>query len=146
MGKNPDIWLISIDLGFNLFNDIRRDFPERFINTGASEMGAMGLAVGLALEGKIPFIYSITNFLLYRPFETIRNYVAKENIKVILCGSGRDFDYHTEGWSHHSPDAKAVLDLFPTIHQYWPEPHEDIAEYVEHAIQADYPLFLSLKK
>ena len=69
MKKNSDIWVIVNDLGYKMWDDVRRDFPERFINTGAAEQSMIGIAVGLALEGKIPVVYSITTFLLYRPFE-----------------------------------------------------------------------------
>ncbi|MDO8657799.1 MAG: hypothetical protein Q7K55_03600, partial [Candidatus Levybacteria bacterium] len=93
MAKNENIWIITGDLGYKLFDYIRRDFPERFINTGAAEQAMIGIAIGLALDGKIPFVYSITTFLLYRPFETIRNYINYEKIPVKLIGSGRNKDY-----------------------------------------------------
>jgi len=61
---------------------IREDYPQRFLNTGAIRQAMMGIAVGLALEGKIPFVYTNLPFLLYRPFETLRNYVDHERIPV----------------------------------------------------------------
>ena len=64
MGKNKDICLITADLGYGLWDSIRRDFPERYYNVGSAEQLMIGLAVGLAMEGKIPFAYSITSFLL----------------------------------------------------------------------------------
>ena len=73
MNKNEKIFLLTGDLGFGLFDDIRKDFPNRFINVGSCEQLMIGLAVGLSYEGWIPLCYSITPFLLYRPFEFIRN-------------------------------------------------------------------------
>src|SRR3990172_733039 len=81
---DPNIIVVTADLGYGVFNKIRDDFPERFLNTGAAEMAACGICVGLALQGKKPFFYSITNFLLYRPFEVIRNYIDHERIPVRL--------------------------------------------------------------
>ena len=78
MSKNNKIWIITGDLGYKMWDQIRIDFPDRFINTGAAEQAMMGIACGLALEGKIPIVYSISTFLLYRPFETIRNYINQE--------------------------------------------------------------------
>ena len=75
MKKNKNIWLVTGDLGYKMFDSIKDDFPDRFLNAGSSEQAMMGIAVGLALKGKIPFVYSITPFLLYRSFETIRNYI-----------------------------------------------------------------------
>ena len=56
MQSNKDIWLISLDLGYGMFDRHFADFPERCINTGAAEQSGIGIAVGLALEGKIPFV------------------------------------------------------------------------------------------
>ena len=75
MKENEDIYLVLGDLGYGWFDKHKKDFPKRVIDTGASEQAMMGIAVGLAMEGKLPFVYSITNFLLYRPFEWIRNYI-----------------------------------------------------------------------
>ena len=74
MSKNKDIYLITGDLGYGLWDKIRDDYPDRFFNVGSSEMAMMGMGIGLAMEGKIPFVYSITPFAIYRPFEMIRNY------------------------------------------------------------------------
>ena len=56
MKKNENIWLLTGDLGFGILENIRDKFPKRFINCGASEQAMMGIACGLALEGKIPFL------------------------------------------------------------------------------------------
>lgn len=146
MRQDPSIWVVSGDLGYGMLDSIRQDYPDRFLNVGAAEQAMMGIAVGLAIEGKKPFVYSITPFLLYRPFETIRNYVDYEKYPVRLVGGGRDRDYTHDGWSHHSPDAKAILDLWPNIKQYWPQEKEDVIDMVVDMIQSDKPSFISLRR
>lgn len=147
MKKNKDIWAIVGDLGYGMFDQIRKDFPDRFINTGAAEQAMMGIACGLALEGKTPFVYSITTFLLYRPFEAIRNYVNHEQIPVKLVGSGRDKDYTHDGWSHWSEDAQNIIkNTFFKIHSFWPEYKEEIPELVDIMIKDKSPYFISLRR
>ncbi len=90
MSKNEDIYLITGDLGYGLWDQIRDNFPNRFYNVGSSEMAMMGMGVGLAMEGKIPYVYSITPFAIYRPFEMIRNYLAHEQIPVNIIGGELD--------------------------------------------------------
>jgi transketolase len=125
MSKDKDIWLIVGDLGYKVFDYHFRDFPDRCINTGAAEQAMMGIGVGLALEGKKPFVYSITPFLLWRPAETIRNYINHEKIPVRLVGSGRDQDYAHDGFSHYAGDDADLLYNWRNIQPYWPS---DLAE------------------
>lgn len=146
MKENKDIVLITGDLGYKMFDSIRDEFPDRFFNVGASEQAMIGIAVGMAYEGKIPVVYSITNFLLYRPFEFIRNYIDKEKLHIILAGGGRDKDYEHDGFTHWSEDAKQVLKCFPNIKQLWPETNEEAAIALDQGLEEKVPLFISLKR
>lgn len=146
MEKDNRITLVVGDLGYHLFDRIREDFPDRFYNVGASESALLGTGAGLALEGRIPFLYSISPFLLWRPAETIRLYVDHEKIPVKLIGSGRDTDYSHDGFSHDATDAKGLLDLFPNINQLWPDTKEEIPMLVDAMIASGKPEFLSLKR
>jgi transketolase len=152
MKKNKDIILIVGDLGYKVFDKHREDFPDQFINTGAAEQAMMGIAVGLALMGKIPVVYSITNFLLYRPFETIRNYINHERISVKLIGSGRDKDYEHDGISHWSEDAYKLFTgthqdgIFNNITDLWPETKEEIPELLTKVLETKKPYFVSLRR
>jgi transketolase len=146
MEGNENIFAITGDLGYGGFDFIQKDFPERFINCGAAEFAMVGISAGLALEGKIPFVYSITPFLLYRPFEMLRTYINHEKIPIKLVGSGRDKDYAHDGYSHHAEDAKAVLDTLPNIVQMWPETKEEIPSLVQQMITNQEPTFISLKR
>tara|TARA_Y100000401_G_scaffold37774_1_gene28391 strand:- start:94 stop:549 length:456 start_codon:yes stop_codon:yes gene_type:complete len=121
MNKNEKIFLLTGDLGFGLFDDIRKKFPNRFINVGSCEQLMIGLAVGLSYEGWIPLCYSITPFLLYRPFEFIRNYLNHELANVKLVGGGRDKDYKNLGFSHWAEDDVKIISSLENIEIYKPE-------------------------
>lgn len=146
MAEDKDIYLITADLGFGMFDDIRSDFPNRFINTGAAEHLALGMAVGLALSGKRPFVYSITPFLLARPYEVIRNYVNKECLPIVLVGSGRDDDYKHDGFSHYAYDAKYILDNFDNIAEFWPDGNKGIGRIIDEVCELEVPSFISLRR
>ena len=146
MAKNDNVWLITGDLGYKVFDFIRRDFPKRFINVGAAEQAMMGIAVGLALEQKIPFVYSITTFLLYRPFETIRNYVNHEKIPVRLIASGRERDYAHDGFSHWAEEDKKVMEVFDNIESLWPETFDEIPPIVDRIVKIHKPWYINLRR
>jgi transketolase len=146
MAKDERIWLLVGDLGYKAFDYIKKDFPGRFINCGAAEQAMMGIATGLALNGKIPFVYSITTFLLYRPFETIRNYINHEKIPVKLIGGGRNKDYVHDGFSHWAQEDKQVLKIFNNIKAIWPENKEEVPTILEKMIKDNNPWYLNLKR
>lgn len=146
MLQNEDIWVIVADLGYRMWDQIRASFPGRFVNAGASEQAMMGLAIGLALQGKIPVVYSITTFLLYRPFETIRNYINFEKIPVKLVGSGRDKDYAHDGISHWALEDKEVLKIFSNIEGYWPNSAEELPKIISKMIKTDKPFYINLRR
>ena len=121
MSLNEDIHVLTGDLGYGLWDKIKLDYPDRFVNFLSSEQLMLVAACGMALEGKVPVVYSITPFLLYRPFEWIRNYLNNEKIPVKLVGGGRDKDYDWLGWSHWATDDKVHMNGFKNIKKYWPE-------------------------
>ena len=113
--QDPDILLITGDLGFGVFNDFRENYPANFINVGVAEQQMTGLATGLALEGKTTFTYSIANFATLRCLEQIRNDAAYHgaNVNVVCIGGG--FSYGALGISHHATEDLAILRSIPDI-------------------------------
>lgn len=109
------IVLITGDLGFGVFDDFRRDFPNQFINAGVSEQNMTMLATGMALEGRIAFTYSIGNFPTLRCLEMIRNDAAYHgaNVKVVCIGGG--FSYGALGISHHATEDLAIMRSLPDV-------------------------------
>tara|TARA_Y100000817_G_scaffold153171_1_gene119692 strand:+ start:4314 stop:4784 length:471 start_codon:yes stop_codon:yes gene_type:complete len=144
MRKNDNIYVIVGDVGYGVFDEIKNTYPERFINPGAAEQLIVGMATGLAMEGKIPIIYSITPFILYRPFEFLRNLVNKENIPVKIVGSGRDEDYGALGFSHYATDDEKVLTSLTNIEIYKPNTPEEID--IESFLYSEKPCYLNLKR
>lgn len=146
MKKNKNIYVVVNDLGYKMWDDVRRDFPNRFISVGAAEQTLIGVAVGLALSNKIPIVYSITTFLLYRPFETIRNYLNYEGIPVKLIGSGRDKDYAHDGISHWAQEDREIMAILKNIKSFWPEETSEITKLVDRMIKSKKPWYINLKR
>lgn len=146
MKKNKKIYIVVNDLGYKMWDKIRSDFPDRFINVGAAEQTLIGVAVGLALSNKIPIVYSITTFLLYRPFETLRNYVHYEKIPVKLIGSGRNKDYIHDGISHWAEEDRKVMAILKNIKSYWPKNTREISKLVDKMLKSNKPYYINLKR
>ena len=144
--KDSSIMLVTADLGYGMWDRFKNELPDQYINVGAAEQTAIGVAVGLAIEGRKPFIYSITPFLLRRPYEAIRLYLSEDCYPVRLVGGGRDKDYAHDGPSHDASDAKDLLKTLPHIQQLWPLDKEDIPGMVDYMVKVDNPWFISLKR
>ena len=146
MELNPNIYLITGDLGYGLWDNIRDTYPNRFFNVGSSEMAMMGMAIGLAMDGKIPFVYSITPFAIYRPFEMIRNYIDHENIPVIILGGGRDDEYGYLGFSHWASEDMVALNVFKNLTKFKPNTQDELEGAFRFAINKNKPTYINLKK
>jgi transketolase len=149
MGRDEKVMMLTGDLGYGLWDKIKIDYPDRFINFASSEQLMIGAAAGLAMEGMKPYVYSITPFLLYRPFEFIRNQVDHENLRVKLVGGGRGKDYGYLGFTHWSEDDLKVISCFKNIKSFVPGDNLDdislIQSFREFADNIS-PSYLSLKK
>ncbi len=145
MQNNEKIILITADIGYGILDNLRNKFSERVINVGSSEMLMIGMAVGLSYEGFIPICYTITPFLLYRPFEMIRNYVNYENLNIKLVGSGRDKDYIHDGITHWAEDDVDILSsCFKNIKIIKPDILTE--EIFNNFINSTSPCYLNLKR
>jgi len=146
MEKNNDIFVVLPDLGKGMWDAMRDDFPDRVIITGAAEQACVDLAIGLALSGKIPIVYTITPFLIFRAFESIRNYIDRERLNVKLVGSGRDEDYDQDGFSHYATDVPDFMSNFSNIAEYYPNDKGEMKWLVGEMIKYDQPMFISLRR
>lgn len=146
MAHDKKIYLIVCDLGWHVFDNIRDDYPERFLNTGAAEQCASDIACGLAVAGMKPFLYSITTFLIRRAFETLDISINHESIPVRLVGSGRNNDYLHDGYSHDASDTLSIMNVLGNITQYWPGNVEAVKEMTHDMITKDEPSFISLTR
>ena len=142
MAKNENIILVTADLGFGLFDEIRDTYPDRFYNVGSSEQLMIGVCVGLSYSGKIPVCYSITPFLLYRPFEMIRNYINHEKAPIKMIGGGRDKDYLTLGFTHQAEDDLEILAPFKNIKLI---KQNDLTGIEEHILSNE-PVYINLTR
>src|SRR5260221_14312183 len=98
--QNPEIVLLTGDLGFMALEPFADAFPDRFYNAGVAEQNMVGLATGLAEAGFVPFVYSIVTFATLRPYEFIRNGPIAHQLRVRIVGIGGGFEYGAAGHSH----------------------------------------------
>ena len=144
--KNKQICLLTGDLGYTVFEKYQKDFPLNFLNAGVAESNMVGVAAGLALSGKIPFVYSTAPFVTLRAFEQIRNDVClmKANVKIVGVGAGIAYTHH--GPSHHSIEDIGVMRVLPNIVIICPSDPVETEAAVKSAIKHKGPVYIRLGK
>ena len=140
--KDKKIFLIVGDIGFGIFDDFRKEHPKRFINLGICEQSLIGTAAGMSLEGLKPWVYTITPFLIERPFEQIKLDIDQQKTNVKLVGFA---DYPKLGPTHSELNAKKMMKLFKNIKSYFPKNSNDTKNVVKKCYKFKGPTFISLK-
>ena len=140
--RDEKIYVIVGDIGYQVFDEFREKHPDRFINMGICEQSMIGVSAGMALEGLKPWVYTITPFLIERPFEQIKLDIDQQNVDVKLVGFS---DYPTLGPTHTELNGKKLLQFFENITSYFPEDGEETQKVTYQAYEKNGPAFISLK-
>tara|TARA_X000000368_G_C22980202_1_gene689551 strand:- start:146 stop:637 length:492 start_codon:yes stop_codon:yes gene_type:complete len=140
--KDKKIILIVGDIGYGIFDEFRKEFPKRFFNLGICEQSIIGAAAGMSLEGLKPWVYTITPFLIERPFEQIKLDIDQQNVNVKLVGYA---DYPNLGPTHAELNAKKLMRLFKNIKSYYPKNSKETEKIVLNSYKKIGPHFIGLK-
>ena len=99
--KHEEILYLTADSGEGGLDLMyQRNFPNRTFNFGIAEENMVAAAAGMALCGKIPFVYTAAPFLAYRSFEFIRDDLCLQNAPVKLFGSGSGMSVSAVSYTH----------------------------------------------
>lgn len=142
--KDENIYLLTGDLGFSFIEEFSEKFPERFINCGVAEQNMAGVAAGLALSGKKPYLYSIAPFLTIRCLEQIRNDICYQNLDVKLVGVGGGFSYGELGSTHHAIEDIGILRALPNMTILCPADLLETEELILKSYQTKNPTYIRL--
>jgi len=140
--RDENIIVLVGDIGYRVFDEFREKYPDRFINLGICEQSMIGVSAGMALEGLKPWVYTITPFLIERPFEQIKLDIDQQNVNVKLIGFA---DYATLGPTHQELNGEKLMQLFSNITSYFPKDGDETQSAVHKAYEKTGPAFISLK-
>jgi transketolase len=139
--KDEKIALLSCDV-LQEMNEFIERFPQRFYNFGLTEQTTIGIAAGMAIQGLKPIVYSLTPFILERPFEQIKIDIDEQRVNVMLVGNS---DYPTHGPTHRPLNVEGTVALFKNIHGYFPRNAHETEKAMLDAYLMKEPSFISLK-
>ncbi|NLA25163.1 MAG: transketolase family protein, partial [Bacteroidales bacterium] len=117
LGKmNEDIVALSADLTGSVKMDaFAKEFPDRFIQAGIAEANMVGVAAGLSISGKIPFIGTFANFASGRVYDQIRQVLAYSNKNVKIAASHAGLTLGEDGATHQIMEDIGLMKMLPNM-------------------------------
>ncbi len=144
--KDERIFFIGSDLGVGVLKQFKERIPERFLMEGVSEANIIGIAAGLALEGKIPYINTIATFLTRRCFEQVVIDLCLHHANVRLIGSGGGLVYAPLGPTHLAVEDIAILRAVPNMTIVAPADAEEMRRLMPQTVNHPGPIYIRLAK
>ncbi len=112
--KNPMVVALCADLTGSLKMDaFAKAFPDRFFQAGIAEANMIGMAAGLSIGGKIPFIGTFANFATGRVYDQIRQSVAYSDKNVKICASHAGLSLGEDGATHQILEDIGLMKMLP---------------------------------
>ncbi len=140
------VFFIGSDLGVGTLNQFKKEFPDRFFMEGISEANVIGMAAGLALEGKIVYVNTIATFLTRRCFEQVALDLCLHNLPVRLIGNGGGLVYAPLGPTHEAIEDIAIFRSLPNMTIVAPADAEEMKRLMPLTLSVPGPIYIRLAK
>lgn len=147
LAKRDDrIFFIGSDLGGGTLDQFKKEMPDRFFMEGISEANIVGMAAGLALEGKIPYVNTIATFLTRRCFEQVVVDLCLHNVNVRLIGNGGGLVYAPLGPTHEAIEDMAIFRAIPNMTIVAPADADEMRRLMPLTVDYPGPIYIRLAK
>jgi transketolase len=144
--KDPRVFFIGSDLGVGTLDEFRKEFPDRFFMEGISEAHVIGMAAGLALEGKIVYVNTIATFLTRRAYEQVCLDLCLHKLPVRLIGNGGGMVYAPLGPTHMATDDLAIMRALPNMTILAPADAREMAHLMPLTLECPGPVYVRVAK
>lgn len=143
---DPRVVFIGSDLGVGTLKKFKEEMPERFYMEGISEMHVVGMAAGLALEGGVVYVNTISTFLTRRCFEQVAVDVCLHNLDVRLIGNGGGLVYAPLGPTHLAIEDISIFRALPNMTIVAVADAEEMKRLMPQTVDHDGPIYIRLAK
>ena len=141
--EKEDIVVLGADtIGSARAKYFAEKFPERFIQVGVAEQNMIGVAAGLAYQGKVPYAITYAAFLIGRPWEPIRTTIAYPENHVILVSSHTGLATGPDGPTHQMTEDISITRCLPGFTVIAPCDYEQARQAVKAAYFLKGPVYI----
>jgi transketolase len=138
------MYLVSDSVSTSKVNPFHTRFPDFVVNVGIAEQNLIGIAVGLANMGFIPFTGNAAPFLIRRSAEQIKIDVNYSHANVKLNAMHAGFSYGIDGVTHHEVNDIGVIRGCPAFTIFAPCDGRECREMTKYAAVTEGPFYMSL--
>lgn len=139
----PNLVVLDADLAAATKTGIfKKAYPERHIDCGIAESNMMGVAAGLSLTGKIPFVSSFAMFAAGRAFEQVRNSIGYPHLNVKIGATHAGITVGEDGATHQCNEDIALMRTIPGMVVMCPADDVEAKAAVRAALEYDGPVYI----
>ena len=139
----PNLVVLDADLAEATKTGIfRKAYPDRHIDCGIAECNMMGVAAGLSLVGKIPFVSSFAMFAAGRAYEQVRNSVGYPHLNVKIGATHAGITVGEDGATHQCNEDIALMRTIPGMVVMVPSDDIEAKAAVRAALEYDGPVYI----
>ncbi len=139
----PDLVVLDADLAAATKTGIfKKAYPERHIDCGIAECNMMGVAAGMSLVGKIPFVSSFAMFAAGRAYEQVRNSVGYPNLNVKIGATHAGITVGEDGATHQCNEDLALMRTIPVMVVMCPSDDVEAKAAVRAALEHVGPVYI----
>jgi transketolase len=145
---HPEVICLGADLTRQTETDLFRDDPRlasRFFNGGMAEQNLMGVAAGLAREGRTVFVNTFGVFATRRPFEQVAMQIAYAGLNVKIVGLMPGLS-SPGGPSHQAIDDVALMRALPNFTVVDVADATEVTQAVAAVAERPGPVYFRLKR
>ena len=146
-GKDQRIVALDADLsGSTQTSLFAKAYPERFFDVGIAEQDLMTTALGLSLEGFIPFAATFAVFASGRAYDQIRNSICYQKSNVKIIGAHGGITVGEDGASHQALEDISLMRTIPNMTVIVPGDYEQTRQAVRFASEYAGPVYIRLSR
>ena len=141
-GRSSIFALASDSRGSASLTEFAAALPGQFVECGIAEQNTIGIAAGLALHVKRPFVFGPACFYSTRAAEQIKVDVAYSGCNVKIVGVSGGVSYGALGATHHATQDIALMRAIPGLDVCLPSDALQAEALTRYLAQSDKPAYV----
>jgi transketolase len=144
--QDERVVFVGSDLGVGVLSEFKKEVPSRFFMEGVSEQNLVGLAAGMAMEGRVVYLNTIATFLSRRCYEQVAVDLCLHNVNVRLIANGGGVVYAPLGPTHLAIEDVAIMRALPNMTIVAPADAPEMIRFMKVSVEYPGPIYIRVAK